>query len=79
MYYCLVYFLVFPDLIKFIHGNTSGIKVAPKNFIEEFVKNDKNMDDNSISLSVVKKSIKHIATKSTNMSPWYIQPSNYFN
>jgi len=64
-------FLVIPDLITFIHGNTIGMKLAVKNFIDELVKNGRNIDDdNAISLSTVKKTIKSIATKSTHVAPW---------
>lgn len=60
-----------PDLIKFIHANnTSSIKTAAKNFINELEKNGQNIDSNTISLSSVKKTIKHIATKSTHVAPW---------
>lgn len=65
------YILVIPDLITFIHGNTNGIKLAVKKFVDEHVKNGQNIDDdNLISLSTVRKTIKTIATKSTHVSPW---------
>jgi len=47
------------------------MKLAVKNFIDELVKNGRNTDDdNSISQSTVKKTIKSIATKSTHVAPW---------
>jgi len=47
------------------------MKLAVKNFIDELVKNGRNADDdNSISLSTVKTTIKSIATKSTHVAPW---------
>lgn len=58
-----------PDLMKFIHGNTNGIKLAATNFIDEFNKNGHNADE-SVSLAIVRKTIKNIATKSTNVAPW---------
>ncbi|XP_025191363.1 chromatin assembly factor 1 subunit A isoform X2 [Melanaphis sacchari] len=69
---------IIPDLITFIHGNTNGMKLAVKNFIDELVKNGRNIDDdNSISLSTVKKTIKSIATKSTNVAPWFVSKENF--
>lgn len=59
-----------PDLIKFIHANTSGIKIIAKDFINELEKNGRNVNDNTISLSSVRKTIKHIATKSSKVAPW---------
>ncbi|KAL4091129.1 hypothetical protein QTP88_025867 [Uroleucon formosanum] len=69
---------IIPDLITFIHGNTVGIKLAVKNFIDELVKTGRNTDDdNSISQSTVKKTIKSIATKSTHVSPWCVSQENF--
>ncbi|XP_050059659.1 chromatin assembly factor 1 subunit A-like [Aphis gossypii] len=69
---------IIPDLITFIHGNTNGMKLAVKNFIDELVKNGRNTDDdNSISLSTVKKTIKSIATKSTHVAPWCVSKENF--
>lgn len=69
-----IFVVVIPDLIKFVHGNSSGIKVAARNFIDEIVKNGLNIDiddNNLISVSSVKRTIKAIATKATHISPWY--------
>lgn len=67
----MLYILVIPELITFIHGNANGIKLAVKNFVDEHVKNGRNIDNNNlISLATVKKTIKTIATKSTHVSPW---------
>ncbi|XP_060851378.1 chromatin assembly factor 1 subunit A-like isoform X2 [Rhopalosiphum padi] len=69
---------IIPDLITFIHGNTNGMKLAVKNFIDELVKNGRNTDDdNAISLSTVKKTIKSIATKSTHVAPWCVSKENF--
>lgn len=66
-----IFVIGIPDLITFIHGNSSGIKVAANNFIAEIMKNGQNIDDNiSISVSSVMRTIKAIATKATFMSPW---------
>lgn len=55
----------------FIHGSTIGIKLAVRNFVGELVKNGRTtVDDNCITLSTVKKTIKTIATKSTHVAPW---------
>lgn len=69
---------IIPDLITFIHGNTISMKLAVKNFIDELVKNGRSTDDNnSISLSTVKKTIKSIATKSTHIAPWSVSQENF--
>lgn len=65
-----VYVLVIPNLLTFVHGCTSSINVAAKNFIDELVKNGQNVGDSSINISSVKRTIKTIATKSTRISPW---------
>lgn len=65
-----MFVLVIPDLITFLHGNTNGIKVAAKNFIEKLTKEGQIINDNSISLSSARRTIKNIATKSTNVAPW---------
>lgn len=57
------------DLITFAHGNTNGIKVIAKNFIDKLVKDGQNMDS-SINLSSVKRTVKTIAMKSSNVGPW---------
>lgn len=62
--------LVIPELITFVHGNSNGIKVAAKNFISKLVESGQNIDNNSISLSSVQRTIRTIATKSTNVKPW---------
>jgi len=62
--------LVIPDLITFLHGNTHGIKIIAKNFIDKLVKDGQNINDNSISLICVRRTIKMIATKSSNIAPW---------
>lgn len=67
----ILYILVMPDLIKFIHANnTSSIKTVAKSFINELEKNGQYTDSNTISLHSVRKTIKHIATKSTQFAPW---------
>jgi hypothetical protein len=72
LFLILIFVVVIPDLITFIHGNSSGIKVAAINFFAEIVKNGKNIDDNNlISVTSVKRTIKAIATKASHMSPWY--------
>lgn len=53
-----------------MHGSTNGIRVVAKNFIDELVKNGRNVGDGSINISSVKRTIKTIATKSTHISPW---------
>ncbi|CAI6364406.1 unnamed protein product [Macrosiphum euphorbiae] len=69
---------IIPDLITFIHGNTIGMKLAVKNFIDELVKNGRNTDDdNFISQSTIKKTIKSIATKSTHVAPWCVSQENF--
>jgi len=68
---------IIPELISFVHGNTNGIKLAAKNFIDELIKNGQNIDEISINLSSVKRTIKTIATKSNNVAPWSVSKENF--
>lgn len=58
------------DLITFVHGNSNGIKMIAKNFVDKLGQKDGQNMDNSVSLSSVKRTVKTIAIKSSNMGPW---------
>ncbi|XP_050522145.1 chromatin assembly factor 1 subunit A-B-like isoform X2 [Daktulosphaira vitifoliae] len=61
---------IIPNLIKHVHGNSIGLKLLANQFMEELSKTQTDIDENFISIPIIRRSIKEIAKKSSNSGPW---------